>query len=267
MNLNDELVRKCFNQMAPQMRYHALGCGLVCDDVQGKSTGRKNDKAYSQLKIGKDSSRVPPVKGFLIICFLLSLATGLSAEDKATPKKLESFLLLPEPKAMRTKYSMSLGNALQTVLTPARQIAGTPGIEVYSSAEFAKLGISVDTFLEKARAAADKRLATMQPELIKDAAGRVRYAVYRGEEPLFACLLIAPSLSKIFEPLFGKAIWLVTPDRNSFYVFPANAPVLDDFAADLQERFDSTPYSASEEVFALKVETSELKAIGNFTNR
>lgn len=207
------------------------------------------------------------MKGLLIICFLMSLTAGLRAEDKTAPKKLESFLLLPEPKAMRTKHSMSLGNALQTVLTPARQIPGTPGIEAYSPAEFAKLGISVDTFLEKAREAADKRLATLQPELIKDEAGRVRYAVYRGEEPLFACLLIAPSLSKVFEPLFGKEIWLVTPDRNSFYVFPANAPVLDDFAADLQERFEATPYSASEEVFALKLGTGELKAIGNFANR
>lgn len=206
------------------------------------------------------------MKGLLITCFLLCLSPALKAEDKAAPKKLESFLLLPEPKAMRTKHSMSLGNALETVLTPARQIAGTPGIEVYSATEFAKLGISVDTFLERARDAADKRLATMQPELIKDDAGRVRYAVYRGEEPLFACLLIAPSLSKIFEPVFGKEIWLVTPDRHSFYVFPANAPVLDDFAADLQERFEATPYSASPEVFTLKLETGELKAIGNFSS-
>lgn len=227
------------------------------------------EKAWGVFAVeDRDGLRQSPgVKGLLIIGFLLSLSAGLWAEDKTAPKKQESFLLLPEPKAMRTKHSMSLGNALHTVLTPARQIAGTPGIEVYSAAEFTKLGISADSFLQKARDAADKRLATLQPELMKDEAGRVRYAVYRGEEPLFACLLIAPSLAKIFEPVFGKEIWLVTPDRNSFYVFPANAPVLDDFTADLQERFDATPYSASEEVFALKLETGELKAIGNFTSR
>lgn len=208
----------------------------------------------------------PRVKGLLIFFLLTNLSACLWAEDKTVAKKLEAFLLLPEPKTMSTKQSVSLGNALHTVLTPARQIAASPGIEPYSPTEFAKLGISVDTFLKKARDAADKRLAAMQPELLKDDAGRVRYAVYRGEEPLFACLLIAPSLSKIFEGIFGKEIWLVTPDRNSLYIFPPNAPVLDDFAADLQEHFEATPYSASEEVFSLKLDTGEIKAIGNFTN-
>lgn len=207
------------------------------------------------------------MKRLLFICLIVNLSASLWAEDKVVIKKLELFLLLPEPNAMRTKHSMSIGNALHTVLTPARQIATSPGIEVYSAAEFAKLGISVDAFLKKAQDAADKRLAAMQPELLKDDSGRVRYAVYRGEEPLYACLLIAPSLAKIFEPIFGKEIWLVTPDRNSFYIFPANGPVLDDFAADLQERFEGTAYSASEEVFALKINSGELKAIGNFTNR
>ncbi len=197
----------------------------------------------------------------------MSVSAHLWAEDATVAKKLEAFLLLPEPKAMRTKQSMTIGNALHTVLTPARQIATSPGIELYSSAEFAKLGISIDSFLKKAREAADKKLSSIQPEFMKDEAGRIRYAVYRGEEPLYACLLIAPSLSKIFESIFGKEIWLVAPDRNSLYIFPANAPVLDDFTADLQERFETTPYSASEEVFSLKLDTGELKAIGNFTNR
>lgn len=229
----------------------------------------RKEKAWGAFAVEERArlKQSPRVKGLLIFCLLLNLSDCLWAEDKTVAKKLEAFLLLPEPKAMRTRQSMSLGNALHTVLTPARQIAASPGIEIYSPAEFAKLGISEDTFLKKAQEAADKKLAAIQPELLKDEAGRVRYAVYRGDEPLFACLLIAPSLSKTFESIFGKEIWLVTPDRNSLYIFPANAPVLDDFAADLQERFEATPYSASEEVFALKLDTGEIKAIGNFTNR
>lgn len=194
----------------------------------------------------------------------------LGAQEKpaqAAPKSREIFLLLPEPRAMRTAHSVVLGGARFTVFTPARQTAEKPGIQAYPAAEFAKLGIGTDTFAKKAREAADRMLASLQPELIKDGAGRVRYAVYRGEEPIYACLLAAPSLAKVFEKVFGKEVWVAAPDRNSLYVFPPNPTIVDDFAADLEERFESDAYSASEEVFVLRSDTGEMRAVGTFTER
>ena len=101
---------------------------------------------------------------------------------------------------------------------------------------------------------------------MKDDAGRVRYAVYRGQEPIFACLLVAPSLSKVFENIFGKEIWVAAPDRNALYVFPPNPAVVDDFAGDLEERFESNAFAASEEVFVLRGD-GEMKVIGTFRGR
>lgn len=181
--------------------------------------------------------------------------------------KAEPFLLLPEPKEMRTANSAVLGGARHTVFNPVRRLAGKPGVEAYSKAEFAKLGISTDTFVRKAREAADRLLATLQPELIKDDAGRVRYAVYRGEDPVFACLLAAPSLAKVFENVFGKEVWVAAPDRNALYVFPPNPTIVDDFAGDLEDRFETNAFAASEEVFVLRSDTGEMRAVGTFTNR
>jgi hypothetical protein len=186
----------------------------------------------------------------LLFCLLLLAANTLQAQ---TERKLETLLLMPEPKAMRSAYSIVPAGAKQTVLTPYRESTVSPsGIEPYSQASFAKLGLSVETFAERAKTAADKRLTQMQPELKKGEDGRIAYAVYRGESSLFPSLLIAPSLPKIFEELFGKEIWVAMPDRHALYVFPARPDILQEFTADLAERYAEDAFAASCEVFSLK---------------
>lgn len=186
---------------------------------------------------------------------------------KAVPIRVENYLLLPEPRVVRSSISVTLAKARLTVFTPVKLDPTTSRLVPYTESEFNKLGISADSFQRKAAEAADRRLATLQPELIKNEAGKVIYAVYRGEDHLFPCLLTAPSLGRIFEKVFGKEVWVVTPDRNSLYVFPAGAETLQEFADDLQDRFDSSAFPASEEIFALKGETGEMTVVGNFTNR
>ena len=115
--------------------------------------------------------------------------------------------------------------------------------------------------------AADRILGSLQPEFIKDDSGRIRYAVYRGDDPIFACLLVAPSFAKIFKNVFGKEIWVAAPDRNALYVFPPNAAIVDDFAGDLQDRFEAEAFAASEEVFIIRGPTGEMRAVGTFRDR
>ena len=200
------------------------------------------------------------------LCAQTATPAPAPATPAVAPAKAEPFLLLPEPKEMRTSQSATLGGARLTVFTPVRRPAGKATLEPYSRAEFAKLGISPDSFAEKARLAADRLLATVQPELKKDAAGHVVYAVYRGDDPIYASLLAAPSIAKVFENIFGKEVWLAAPDRNALYVFPPNPSVVNDFAADLQDRFETNAFSASEEIFSLK-DNGELRAVATFTNR
>ena len=185
--------------------------------------------------------------------FSLLLATlPLTAQQPApAPRKLETLLLLPEPRVMRGPLSFAPEEARQTVLTPAQE---TPdgGIKAYTPEEFSRLGLSVETFSKRAASAADKRLTTLKPEIIRDENGRVAYAVYRGESSLYASLLVAPSLSKIFEPMFGKELWVALPDRHALYIFPAQSAALQDFSADLAERFTADAFAASPEIFSLK---------------
>ncbi len=165
---------------------------------------------------------------------------------------MEPFVVLPEPHVLRSKHSIYPKGAKFTVFTPAKQIEGRPGVAAYDEAEFKKLGISPESFIERAGTAADARLATIQPEFIKDEVGKTRYAVYRGESPLIASLIVAPSLAKSFTTLFGEELWAVLPDRNSLYIFPAKPELLEEFTADLAERYELSPYAASCEVFRIR---------------
>lgn len=209
---------------------------------------------------------------FFALCWTFSASaaepvkpTTAAPKSEAKPARLEAYLLQPEPRTMRSTISKTLFKAPRTIFSPAKETA--TGLELYTAAEFGKLGLSWDTYAERAAAAADRKLASLQPEWIKDEAGKVLYAVYRGEEPIYATLLLAPSLTKVFEKTFGGEIWVVAPDRNSLYVFPANAELVADFAGDLEERFESNPYGASEEIFAFKQGESEPRVVGTFTGR
>ena len=191
-----------------------------------------------------------------LILLLSSLSGGQEVE-----RKLETLLIQPEPRALRSSLSVSPAGAKLTVFTPARETA--KGIEMYQPEAFQALGLSVETFLKRAAAAADKRIAGLKPEIIRDAEGRVLYAVFRGESPLYSSLVIAPSLPKLFEPMFGTEVWAMLPDRHALYLFPARSAALQEFAADLAERYAADPFAASPEIFAL-VAGQEPRVIASF---
>lgn len=192
-----------------------------------------------------------------------------AAQDSASAKpkpKPESYLLLPEPRMMRSVRSLQPSGSEKTVLSPAKEIADSPFIATYSTEEFQAIGISPETFAERARTAADRLLKELKPEWVQDEKGQVLYAVYRGERPIYASLIVAPTLPHLFEAAFGPEIWLAAPDRNALYVFSAKAAIIGDFASDLEQRFRNDPYAATGEIFAWKKDNKQPVVVGSFTD-
>jgi hypothetical protein len=199
----------------------------------------------------------------LAALFVVHLAP---AQEPAPAKPApETFLLLPEPHIMRSPRSINLKGAANTVVTPAKEIPESPFIATYTAHELLAIGISPETFAKRARTVADRLLQELKPEWIRDDQGQVIYAVYRGDRPIYASLIIAPSLPLLFEATFGPEIWVTAPDRNALYIFPAKAAILNDFAGDLEDRFKSEPYAATSEIFSWKKGTFEPVAVGSFT--
>jgi len=195
-----------------------------------------------------------------LLAWLVTTASHAGKPASEQAPKPEAYLLVPEPRAMRSSTSKVLADARGTVFSPAHTTGGT--LKVYSAAEFAKLGLGWETFRERAEAAAERLLAVHTPELIKDEEGHVQYAVYRGDEEVIACMLLAPSLGQIFKKVFGEEVWLVCPDRHSLYIFPPKAEAMADFADDLRQRYQDAAFAASEEVF-LRKNGTPLQAIGS----
>jgi hypothetical protein len=191
-------------------------------------------------------------------------AAAPSVRRKAPPPSQEKFLMLPEPRAMRSTYSIPLGGSRRTVFTPAYGLDQAPGISPYSKEQFAQLGISPETFAERAKLKAEERLSFLTPEFIKDDQGQTRYAVYRGGSPLICTLLLAPSLGKMAVSLFGGEMWAAVPDRHSLYLFPARQAAIQEYTEDLAQRFISDVHAASPELFLIKP-GAELEAIAQFT--
>lgn len=196
-----------------------------------------------------------------LVCACAALALARAQEAVVKP---ETFLLVPEPRAMRTARSITPIGAERTVLSPARETAQSPFLEVYPEEAFKAIGISPETFAERAGSVADRLLKDMQPEWVRDEQGQVIYAVFRGERPIYASLVVAPSLPRLFEAAFGPEIWLAAPDRRSLFVFPAKAATLTDFTADLLERYESDPYAASCEIFSWKRGQRQPVVVGSF---
>ena len=188
----------------------------------------------------------------MLVRLLCLVLLPLMAGAQTPAKKLETYVLMPEPSALRNVNSRAPAGAQKTVLSPACETRDDHGVKIYEAAEFSKLGVGVDTFTERAKAAAEARLAAIQPEIIKDEAGKARYAVYRSDSPLIASLLVAPSLGKVCAPLLGAELWAVLPDRHSLYLFPPKAELLAEFTDDLMLRYKNDPYAASCEVFLIK---------------
>lgn len=192
------------------------------------------------------------------------LVTSRAAEPAVAIFKPELFLMLPEPRAMGSEISKTYAGSKNTVFTPARQTDDGHGIRCYTPAEFAKLGLSWETFLERAQVAADKRLSPMQPEWCKDESGRVLYAVYHSDDPIIAVNLVAPSLAQIFKKVFPAGVWLAAPNRNTLYIFPASSESVESVAEALKEQFDDDPYAASDEIFALVPEAEKARVVASF---
>lgn len=206
---------------------------------------------------------VIPLFVILLAGFFTAVLSHAQVQPTAKPKP-ETFLLLPEPHIMRSPRSLQLSGSEKTVFSPAKETTESPFIVTYSADELRTIGISPETFAERARATADRILKDLKPEWVQDEKGQVLYAVYRGDRPIYASLIVAPSLPHLFEVAFGPEIWLAAPDRNALYVFPAKAAILGYFASDLEQRFKTDPYAATGEIFSWKKGKTQPVVVGTF---
>lgn len=177
-----------------------------------------------------------------------------------TGSALEEFCLLIEPKDGPAVQQLLKG-AKMTALVPGRETR-LGGVRYYTEAEFATLGLGWKDFTRKAEATAARVLATLKPEVTKDARGFVTSAVLRGKSHLTAGVVLAPKFYEMFRGTMGDDLVLLIPDRFTVYVFPRPMGDYKALGPKILEEYDAATYPVSYEVLLLNKEG--LSALGSF---
>ena len=116
-------------------------------------------------------------------------------------------------------------------------------------------------FLKGWRERASLRLATLDPEIVRDSRGVIQMAVIATDDPCTSSCVLIPGFLKRFSALFGPELILAIPARNKVYVFPKLANSLPAMVQAIRDDYLISPMPVSTELFELS--KKGLRAIGN----
>lgn len=199
--------------------------------------------------------------GFVALMFfsLLPFISG-KAENAPKPPSLEEFCLLIEPKE-GPAVSQAIKGAHMTALVPGRETS-IGGVRYYTKEEFEALGLGWSGFQKKAEETAGRVLATLKPEIARDAKNFVTSAVLRGQSHLTASTVLAPRFYEMFRATMGDDLVVLIPDRFTVYVFPRPLGQYKEFGPKILEAYAAATYPVSCEVLLLNKQG--LSALGSF---
>lgn len=172
----------------------------------------------------------------------------------------EEFCLLLEPKD-GPAVSKLLKGAKMTALVPGRETR-VGGVRYYTAAEFEALGFGWEGFTRRAEATASRMLATLKPEVTKDAKGFVTSAVVRGKSHLTAGVVLSPKFYEMFRATMGDDLVLLIPDRFTVYVYPRPMGGYKTMGPKILEDYAEATYPVSYEVLLLN--RDGLSVLGSF---
>lgn len=185
---------------------------------------------------------------------------GVKAEDAPKPSALEEFCLLIEPKE-GPAVAQPIKGAQKTALVPGRETS-IGGVRYYTKEEFEALGLGWSGFQKKAEAAATRVLATLKPEITRDAKNFVTSAVLRGPSHLTASAVLAPRFYEMFRATMGDDLVVLIPDRFTVYVFPRPLGQYKELGPKILAAYAEAAYPVSYEVLLLNKQG--LSALGSF---
>jgi hypothetical protein len=114
----------------------------------------------------------------------------------------------------------------------------------------------IHDFLERSQL----HLATLNPEMIRDAHGVIEMALLNSDDPTLASCILNPGFLRRFSAVFGPELILAIPSRKKIYVFPKLANRLPQVVQMIHDDFMISPQPVSMELFELS--KKGLRAIG-----
>ena len=216
------------------------------------------------------------MKSIVVLGWILLSGPGVFAQDaankavKVDASKLQ-YPVLMQPSFEKSASSETAIGAKTTVFTPlkANSTGKKPAgpLEPLSKEEFAKLGIGMDNWLERAGKEMEAVLAQLHPRFEQSGTDeKPAYAVLEWDNPLAPSLIFAPSFADLFRKELGKSLLIAIPDQSHIYVFPGDAVKMSEFLETLQLTFKNSSTSVSNELFLFRKDDIRPRAIGSFAS-
>lgn len=155
-----------------------------------------------------------------------------------------------EPKFMRSPLAVPLAGAQQTELAAGRLTA--EGLEAFSAAEFAALGVERETFHSLAILNTAYDFKHLRFRFERDERGVIRFGAIESDLPVVASAVLLPGFLELWKTTLGEQVLIVVPNRFTAFVFPKLASEYLDYAPMVFRAYRATAYPVSVEVFEIK---------------
>lgn len=226
------------------------------------------------------------MKSLLALGWMICSTTAALAQSMASAAADKSLSVdvskLKYPVLMQPSFEKSASSELavgtkKTVFTPLKVRSANdkrvedekkPGpmpLEPMSKAEFIKLGIGMDAWLERAGREMDGVMRQLRPDFEKvKPGGKPSYAVLEWNHPLAPSLIFAPAFAEIFRREIGASLLISIPDQSHIYVFAGDGLKMNEFLESLQLTFKNSSTSVSNEIFLIRKDDVRPRVIGTF---
>lgn len=137
------------------------------------------------------------------------------------------------------------------------------GVRSFSKEEWDTRELKWDDLLERSEKLGDQLVAKVEPKLVRDERGVVRYAFLAAKEPFLSTVVFSDKFREQFKDTLGDNLLIVFIDRGLLYAFPAVGGSIEEYGPSLVDEFRVTPLPVSLEVFLLN--DSGMKVIGELS--
>lgn len=161
---------------------------------------------------------------------------------------------------MRHEIAWPIDGAKTAVLVPAR--IEKNDLVVMTRAAKATTPVTRETITATTRKLATQKLASLQPEYVRNARGAIDYAIIRSPDPFTPALTLSPAFGDLFKDTLGPDILVAIPHRNMLVAIPATGTPLNTAAELVALEYRAASHPVTKEIFAWR--KGNLRAIGRF---
>ena len=200
-----------------------------------------------------------------LFCVFVSYADDqIDNKDAHFAVKKQKYVLLIEPRGMRSAVSMIIPGARNTVYSAGYE--GSLGVSHYKAEEFRRIFKSDwKQFRERALKDSAKHLKRLKPVMVRNSDNIIEYGLIQSEDPLTASTILLPQFREKFKDVFGSELLVLVPNRSTILVFSDSDNNLNKYKETVIKMYKDSIYPVSREIFRLN--GTGIRAIGDYIGK